>query len=101
ANDQIVKPDGVSGLRRASDQKKTKKTDRKVGYVVLNGKKKKAPELKFIDQDGDTITNRDYKGKVYVVEFFYTTCPTICPIMNDNLVEVSKVFKGNKKFGIA
>src|SRR5699024_3353058 len=41
------------------------------------------------------------KGKVYVVEFFYTTCPSICPIMNANLKEVSKIFKGKDNFGIA
>lgn len=72
-----------------------------IGYLKVNGKKQKAPAFKFVDQHGDTITNKDYKGKVYVVEFFFSTCPTICPIMNANLKEVEKEFKGNNDFGIA
>lgn len=95
----LVTPDKVSGLKTTPKQEKDQ--DKETGYVILNGKKTKAPSFKFVDQNGDTITNQDYEGKVYVVEFFYTTCPTICPIMNDNLVEVARVFKGNKKFGIA
>lgn len=95
----LVDSDGITGLKAMPS--KEKDTNKEIGYVVLNGKKKKAPHFKFIDQHGDTITQNDYKGKVYVVEFFYSTCPTICPIMNENLVEVEKEFKGNPKFGIA
>ncbi|TDW99621.1 SCO family protein [Dinghuibacter silviterrae] len=39
----------------------------------------------FVDQKGDTVTERDVLGKVCVVSFFFTTCPGICPRMNDNL----------------
>ncbi len=53
--------------------------------------KKKVPEFSFTDQNGKTITNKDYSGKVYVVEFFFTTCPTICPKMNANLIQTSKI----------
>lgn len=45
-----------------------------------------APEFSLTNQDNKTVTNKDYLGKVYVVEFFFTTCPTICPIMTNNLV---------------
>ena len=48
-------------------------------YLIINGKRKKVPEFSFIDQNDKTITNKDYLGKVYIVEFFFTTCPTICP----------------------
>lgn len=75
--------------------------DAEVGYVVLDGKKKKAPHFKFVNQHGDTITDQDYKGKVYVVEFFFSTCPSICPIMNKNLVEVQNELKNEDDFGIA
>lgn len=70
-------------------------------YMEVNGEPKKVPPFKFINQQGDTITNADYKGKVYVVEFFFSTCPSICPIMNDNLVEVQNEFRDRDDFGIA
>lgn len=72
----------------------------KLVYIEQYGKKKKVPDFQFINQDGDTITNRDYLGKVYVIEFFFTTCPSICPIMNQNLIEVQKEFEG-EDFGVA
>lgn len=59
------------------------------------------PDFEFVNQDGQTITNADYAGKVYVVEFFFTTCPSICPIMNQNMVKVQNEFYGNPGLGIA
>lgn len=44
------------------------------------------PGFKFINQNGDSISQKDYKDKIYVADFFFTTCPTICPIMTDNMV---------------
>lgn len=61
----------------------------------------KVPDFSFINQDGKTITNKDFEGKVYVVEFFFTTCPTICPIMNREMVTIQNEFIGNTNFGIA
>ncbi len=61
----------------------------------------KVPNFEFTDQHGKTITNETYKGKVYVVEFFFTTCPTICPIMNKKMVSIQNEFFGNPNFGIA
>lgn len=43
-------------------------------------------DFKFTNQNGKTITQEDYQDKIYIAEFFFTTCPTICPIMTDNLV---------------
>lgn len=59
------------------------------------------PPFSFTDQNGQTITNDSYKGKVYVAEFFFTTCPSICPIMNRNMVKVQNEFYGNPEMGIA
>ncbi|QWX84078.1 SCO family protein [Cellulophaga sp. HaHaR_3_176] len=72
-----------------------------LAYVVLNGVKRKVPEFSFVNQDSLLITNEDYKGKVYVVEFFFSTCPTICPIMNQNLIQVQNEFKDFNDFGVA
>ncbi|PWG05771.1 SCO family protein [Polaribacter aquimarinus] len=61
----------------------------------------KVPEFSFTNQEGKTITNKSYEGKVYVVEFFFSTCPTICPIMNQKMVTIQDAFFGNPEFGIA
>ena len=61
----------------------------------------KVPDFQFINQKGEIISNKDYEGKVYVVEFFFTTCPTICPIMNRKMVTIQNEFLGNPEFGIA
>lgn len=45
-------------------------------------------DFSLINQNGDTITQENYRNKIYVADFFFTTCPTICPIMTANLVEV-------------
>ncbi|WP_086477020.1 SCO family protein [Arenibacter amylolyticus] len=72
-----------------------------LAFVEINGKKRKVPEFAFVNQDSLMITNRDYDGKVYLVEFFFTSCPTICPIMNRNLVELQDEFKDFDNFGVA
>jgi len=59
------------------------------------------PAFDFINQDSQAITNDFYKGKVYVVEFFFSSCTTICPIMNRNMLQVSKEFASQENFGIA
>lgn len=57
-------------------------------------------EFKFVNQEGDTITNEDVKGKIYVVEYFFTTCKGICPRMNENMSQVYKAFRGNESVKI-
>ena len=47
----------------------------------------------FTNQNGEIITQKNYEGKIYVADFFFTTCPTICPIMQDNMVEIQNAFK--------
>ena len=42
-------------------------------------------DFALINQNGDTISQADYEGKIYVADFFFTTCLTICPIMTDNM----------------
>lgn len=72
-----------------------------VGYITTGAQKRKAPPFSFINQDSILISNKNYLGKVYIVDFFFTTCPTICPIMTQNLVELQNTFKEHKNFGIA
>lgn len=77
------------------------KSTSNLAFLEINGKPKKVPNFSFTNQNGKTITNQDYKGKVYLVEFFFTTCPTICPRMNRNLVEIQNTFPNNNNFAVA
>ncbi len=47
------------------------------------------------NQNGKTITQEDYKDKIYVADFFFTTCQTICPIMTDNMVTIQERLKAD------
>lgn len=51
-----------------------------------NKMKHKIADFSFTNQNNKTITQNDYKDVIYVADFFFTTCPTICPIMTDNMV---------------
>ncbi len=66
----------------------------KVGLPQLS----KVRDFSFLDQNGDRITNKDVQGKVYVAEFFFTTCPGICPKMNTNLRPVYEKYKSEPNF---
>lgn len=50
----------------------------------------------FINQDGKVITQDAVKGKIYVAEYFFTTCKGICPKMNDNMYKIYEAYRGNK-----
>ncbi len=47
-------------------------------------------DFSLTNQNGEIITQEDYKGKIYIADFFFTTCPTICPIMTKNMVDLQK-----------
>ena len=70
-------------------------------YLLMNNERKKVPEFNFVNQNGELVTNNDYIGKVYIVEFFFTTCTTICPVMNTNLIHIQNSFTKFSDFGIA
>lgn len=59
------------------------------------------PAFELNDQNNKPISDKDYLGKVYVVEFFFTTCPTICPKMNQSMLQLQEAFYGNPSFGLA
>jgi len=70
-------------------------------YLVINNKARKMPDFTFTNQNNLIISNIDYANKVYVVEFFFTSCPTICPVMNRNMLTLEKEFGVRDDFGIA
>jgi protein SCO1/2 len=54
-------------------------------------------DFSFVNQNGKVITQKDYEGKIYVADFFFTTCGSICPKMTTNLVDVQKAIQNNPK----
>jgi protein SCO1/2 len=54
-------------------------------------------DFKFTNQNGKIVTQKDYEGKIYVADFFFTTCPTICPKMTENMVWLQNQIKNNSK----
>jgi protein SCO1 len=63
-------------------------------FLVLNYVK----PFSFVNQDGRRIDQSDVKGKVYVAEYFFTTCKSICPIMNKNMLDIYNQYKDNPGF---
>ena len=51
----------------------------------------------FTNQDGKIISEKDYDGSIYVADFFFTTCHSICPIMSNEMERVYNKYKGNKR----
>lgn len=68
--------------------------DSTVQYVE---KYHKIADFSFTNQNGKTITQKDYEGKIYVADFFFTTCGSICPVMSKNMIDVQKAFLNNPK----
>jgi protein SCO1/2 len=99
--DRIQNNDVTRSESRSKDVQMTVSDDTPLSYLIINGEPKKVMPFSFINQDGKTISNKDYEGNVYLVEFFFSTCPTICPKMNKNLVDIQNTFPNRPDFGIA
>lgn len=75
-----------------------------LSMVVPGFREKRFPAIgtlqsfSFVNQDGQAVTEKDVKGKVAVVEYFFTTCRGICPIMNGNMRKVYDAFRGQPDF---
>ena len=72
-----------------------------LSYVKLNDVKRKVPGFVFLNQDSLYVSNEDFLGKVFVVEFFFTRCPSICIEMNKNMKILDEEFGSRNDFGIA
>ena len=74
---------------------------REIKNVEVNGVAKTdtiyhtVADFKFVDQDSNYVTNNTFKGQIYVADFFFTTCPTICPVMQSNMLKVYKKYEDN------
>lgn len=71
-----------------------------LAYITANGTKRKVPNFTFYNQDSVLVTTEDMLGKVYVLDFFFTSCPTICPKMTQNLKQIQKTFAKDQNFAL-
>jgi protein SCO1/2 len=63
------------------------------GQTVTDTLYQTIPAFRYINQYGDSISDKNLDGKIYVADFFFTTCPSICPIMQRNMLNVYNAFK--------
>lgn len=96
-NDDVVENDRLN----VANVKRNEPSAGELSYIMINKKERRVPEFKLVNQHNDTITDKDYRGKVFLVEFFFTRCPDICIPMSENLLEIQKEFEDSDKFGIA
>ena len=57
----------------------------------------KIKSFEFLNQNGEIISEKDYEGFIYVADFFFTTCPSICPIMTNNMLNIQNYIKDKNK----
>jgi protein SCO1/2 len=89
----VLKPKKVLPIYNPSDIN-PELVDSTVQYVAKNHT---ISNFKFTNQNGKTITQKEYEGKIYVADFFFTTCPTICPKMTNNMIWLQNQIKNNPK----
>ncbi|MFI5139468.1 MAG: SCO family protein [Sphingobacteriales bacterium] len=70
------------------------------GHPVADTIYQTIPAIHYINQYGDSVTNKNLDGNIYVADFFFTTCPSICPIMQRNMLNVYNAFKDSAGFKI-
>ena len=83
-----------------NDSKRLSISD-ELSFIKLNGEKRKVADFLFLNQDSLFISNQDFKGKVFVAEFFFTRCPSICIEMNKNMKILDELYGDRDDFGIA
>lgn len=71
------------------------------GKTVIDTVFRTIPAFKLFNQDSVAVTDKDFNGAIYVADFFFTSCPTICPTMHRNLLKVYKKYEGNPEVKLA
>ncbi|GAB4133154.1 MAG: SCO family protein [Raineya sp.] len=65
----------------------------KDGKIISDTLYHTIPEFSFINQDGQKVNEKTFEGKIYVTDFFFTTCPSICPKMKQQMLRVYEKYK--------
>lgn len=70
------------------------------GETVVDTVDHTIPDFRLVNQDSNWVTPESFEGKVYVADFFFTSCPTICPTMKKEMLRVYEAYKDNSNVGI-
>ncbi|MEQ8239219.1 MAG: SCO family protein [Cyclobacteriaceae bacterium] len=70
------------------------------GRIVFDTIPHRIADFQFVDQDSSIITNETFKGQVYVADFFFTTCPTICPVMKQQMLRVYEAYEDDPEVAL-
>lgn len=70
------------------------------GQKVIDTVDHTIPDFKLVNQDSNWVTPESFEGQVYVADFFFTSCPTICPTMKKEMLRVYEAYKDNPEVGI-
>ncbi len=89
----VLKPKKMLPIYNPSDVN-PEMVDSTIQYVALDHT---IADFSFTNQNGKTITQKDYEGKIYVADFFFTTCRSICPKMTNNMTWLQNQIKNNPK----
>jgi len=71
------------------------------GKTIADTTFRTIPSFKLLNQDSVVVTEKDFDGTIYVADFFFTSCPTICPVMHRNLLKIYKKYEGNPEVKLA
>ena len=70
------------------------------GKTVVDTIYQTIPPFRYLSQDSTIVTDKDFDGRIYIADFFFTSCNTICPLMHRNMLEVYKKFKTEERVKI-
>ena len=98
---------GLFSLGCKNEAKRLPFLQMEVAEKVVEGKSvadttfRTIPSFKLLNQDSAAVTEKDFDGTIYVADFFFTSCPTICPVMHRNLLKIYKKYEGNPEVKLA
>jgi protein SCO1/2 len=67
------------------------------GKTIVDTIYKKIPPFRLVNQDGSVVSNYDFDGKIYVADFFFTSCPDICPVIQRNMLKLYQKYRNNRQ----
>jgi protein SCO1 len=88
-----LKGDQVVDINRMTMTQDLMYPNAKLSYIMGEEGPRMVPDFDFVDQNGDTFSRDSLLGKITVLDFFFTSCPTICPIMSSNLSQLANEFQ--------
>jgi protein SCO1/2 len=89
-SDQNIQKLPILGIRKPIE----KTVD---GQTTVDTLYKKIPPFQLVNQDSAKVSNHDFDGNIYVADFFFTSCPDVCPVIQRNMFKVYQKFRNNQQ----